>query len=47
MNNDHEVGEVVLVSGQVEEMVELGEVSTGTKGGLGHTAVDGGGGYFI
>ena len=47
MNNDYEVCEVVLVTGQVEEWVELEEVSTGTKGGLGNTVFDGGGGYYI
>jgi len=32
---------------QTVDLVELGAVSSDTKGGLGHSLVDGGGGYFL
>ena len=47
MNNDYEVRDVVSGPAQDEEYVELGEVSTETKGGFGQFSFDGGGGYYF
>ena len=47
MNNDYEVRDVVSAPAQEQDFVELGEVSTETKGSLGQNAYDGGGGYYF
>ena len=47
MNNDYEVRDVVLVPTQDGEFVELGGVSTETKGSQGQNVYDGGAGYYF
>jgi hypothetical protein len=47
MNNDYEVRDVVSAPAQDADVVELGDVSTETKGGGGQNFMDGGAGYYF
>ncbi|HEU4592436.1 MAG TPA: hypothetical protein VFS13_16120 [Steroidobacteraceae bacterium] len=47
MTTDREMEDVVVTSAQGEELVELGAVTTDTKGTSGYNFWDGGAGYWF